>query len=161
MNRPHPGRSLLLVDTNLLLLLVVGSADRGQVARFKRTSKYTPEDFDLLVAYVERFEGLLVTPNVLTEVSNLAGQLTDPLRSDVFNTIGALALQVTEEYVPSATVVREPVFVRLGLTDIAILFAARERAAVLTDDLMLYLKLADSGISVENFNHIRTEIWDS
>lgn len=160
MNRVLPaGRSLLLVDTNLLLLLVVGSVDRSQVERFKRTRKYTAEDFDLLAAYVDRFEGLLVTPNVLTEVSNLAGQLADPLRSRVFGTIAVLAVQLAEEYVPSSTVAREPDFVRLGLTDISILFATRERASVLTDDLPLYLRLAGSGIAVENFNHIRTEAW--
>lgn len=157
---PRPARPLLLVDTNLLLLLLVGSADRSQIERFKRTTRYTPEDFDLLEAYVSQFEGLLVTPNVLTEVSNLTGQLAEPFRSRVFGTIGLLAAQVTEEYVPSAAVTREPEFVRLGLTDVSILLATRERAEVLTDDLPLYLKLARSGVSAVNFNHLRTAAWE-
>lgn len=160
MRSLQPTRSLLLVDTNLLLLLIVGSADRDQIGRFKRTRMYTAEDFDLLAGYIDQFDGLLVTPNVLTEVSNLAGQGTDPFRSRLFATIGLLAAQVTEEYVPSVTVTGEPEFIRLGLTDISILLATGERAAVLTDDLPLYLKLARSGVSTVNFNHLRTGAWD-
>jgi hypothetical protein len=38
----------ILVDTNLLLLYLIGRTNRHRISRFKRTQAYTIEDFDLL-----------------------------------------------------------------------------------------------------------------
>lgn len=152
-----PGRpSTLLIDTNLLLVLLVGAQDRRQVPRFKRTSAYTAEDYDLLAAFVGAFRETVVTPNVLTEVSNLAGQLSEPLRSRVFAGLAAFATLTAERYVPSRSAVEELDFLRLGLADVSVLLAAQENVAVLTDDLALYLKLLALDIHAVNFNHVRT-----
>jgi hypothetical protein len=45
----------VLVDTNILLLLFVGSFDRTKISVFKRTSRFTPEDYDKLVVFLEFF----------------------------------------------------------------------------------------------------------
>ena len=150
----------LLIDTNLLLVLIVGAHDRGQIERFKRTRAYTADDFDLLSSYVSGFAELVVTPNVLTEVSNLAGQLSEPLRGRVLTALGLLAMQVPERYFPSGEAAREPEFSRLGLADVSVLLTAREDVAVLTDDLPLYLRLSAQDRYVVNFNHLRTGAVD-
>jgi rRNA-processing protein FCF1 len=147
--------STLLIDTNLLLVLLVGDQDRLQVPRFKRTSRFTPEDYDLLAEFVAAFREVVITPNVLTEVSNLAGQLREPLRTQVFDRLGDFASQAGERYVPSREVVEEHDFARFGLTDLSVVLAARERFAVLTDDLGLYLRLMEDDVHVVNFNHLR------
>jgi hypothetical protein len=151
---------ILLIDTNLLLVLVVGSYDRNHIERFKRTRAYTADDYDLLTQFVGGFGELVVTPNVLTEVSNLAGQLAEPLRGRVLSSLALLAVQVSERYFPSSDVVREPDFLRFGLTDVSIVFTARDKVAVLTDDLPLYLKLSAMDAYVVNFNHLRTGAVD-
>ena len=159
---PAPSRpTLLLIDTNLLLVLIVGAYDRGQMERFKRTRAYTSDDFDLLTRFVACFGELVVTPNVLTEVSNLAGQLSEPVRSGVLASIGLLAMQVAERYFPSGDAAREPEFTRLGLADVSVLLAARENVAVVTDDLPLYLRLSALDLHVVNFNHLRTGAVDA
>jgi hypothetical protein len=71
----------ILVDTNLLLLFFIGLFDRGQISRFKRTKTYTGEDFDVLDRFLSQFARLITTPNILSEVSNLSGQLGEPVRS--------------------------------------------------------------------------------
>jgi hypothetical protein len=38
----------VLVDTNLLVLLLVGLVNKRRIRRFKRTRDFTPADFDLL-----------------------------------------------------------------------------------------------------------------
>ncbi|HEX8904009.1 MAG TPA: hypothetical protein VF771_04165 [Longimicrobiaceae bacterium] len=146
---------MLLVDTNLLLLLVVGAHDPSQITRFKRTAKFSPDDYDRLNDFISDYAELLVTPNILTEVSNLAGQLADPLRGEVFASLALIANQAMERYFPSRDAVREPDFTRLGLADISVLLAAREKVAVLTDDLELYLELAKLRLHVFNFDHLR------
>jgi len=151
----------VLIDTNLLLVLVLGSHDRDQVERFRRTRTYTAEDFDLLAQFVGGFREMVVTPNVLTEVSNLAGQLAEPLRSRVLLSLGLLATRVRERYFPSSEAAQEPEFSRFGLADVSVLLTAREKVAVLTDDLPLYLRLSALDLYVVNFNHLRTGAMDA
>ncbi|HSU14925.1 PIN domain-containing protein [Longimicrobium sp.] len=157
---PRARPRVLLIDTNLFLVLVVGSHDPAHIERFKRTRAYTADDYVLLTTFISGFSRLLVTPNILTEVSNLAGQLAEPLRGEVFASLALLAAQAGERYFPSREAVLESGFTRLGLTDITVLLAAREHVAVLTDDLPLYLKLLENRVFVVNFNHLRDEIRD-
>jgi hypothetical protein len=64
----------ILLDTNLLVLLWLAAFDLGLVGG-KRLEKYTPDDVQLLRAYVSRFHRLLSTSTILTETSNLIGQV--------------------------------------------------------------------------------------
>ena len=59
----------IALDTNLLLLLVVGSAVGDVVG--KRLKSYTREDWVILQKYLEQSDQLIATPNVWTEVSNI------------------------------------------------------------------------------------------
>ena len=149
----------MLIDTNLLLVLVVGTYDRGLVERFKRTRAYTADDYDLLASFVAGYAELVVTPNVLTEVSDLAGQLREPARRQVLAALGLLAMKYSERYFPSRDAARVPEFTRLGLADVTVILAAREDVAVLTDDLPLYLRLSALALRAVNFNHLRTGAW--
>ena len=74
----------LLIDTNILLLFFVGLYDRSWVERFKRTRRYTAQDFDLLMEIVLRFDRIITTPHILSEVSNLSGQWAEPERGKYF-----------------------------------------------------------------------------
>lgn len=152
-------KALLLIDTNLLVMLAVGAVDLGQMLKFKRTMKYTVEDFYLVSEYAERFTGVLVTPSLLAEVSNLVGQLHDPVRASVRAGLAASVPSWTEDYTPSEVVTRDPFFMRFGHTDSAIRIAAGAKATVLTDDLALYVALSKNGVSAENFNHLREQNW--
>ena len=58
-------REGLLIDSNLLLLLFVGLHDRTRIEKYKRTAKFTVEDFKLLLAFVRRFKEIVTTPSVL------------------------------------------------------------------------------------------------
>lgn len=155
MARRAAKRGALLVDTNLLVLLIVGSLDIEQVERFKRTRAYSREDYALLAAFAAGFRRMLTTPNVLTEVSNLVGQLGEPLRRRALVALGILAGQFEERFRASRELVLEPSFPRLGLTDSSVIFAAEAEVTVLTD-LDLYVRLSSSGVTSINFNHLRS-----
>ena len=77
----------VLVDTNILLLYFVGKFKREQVPNFKRTAQFTPEDFDLLFRLLSRFDHIVTTPNVLSEVSNLSAQLGERRRLPIFESL--------------------------------------------------------------------------
>jgi hypothetical protein len=61
----------LLVDTNLLVLFAVGTVNPNRIETFKRTSRYTKSDFDLLLRVLGKFNKLYTVAHVLAEVSNL------------------------------------------------------------------------------------------
>lgn len=152
-------RKGILVDTNLLLLYFVGLLDRNQVQRFKRTQQYTAEDHKTLLAFLRRFDKIMTTPNILTEVSNLSGQFGEPIRSDYFKAFSRGISLLKEHYVESSRSAEAEHFVPMGLTDTAILGLAAAGHLVLTDDFPLAQRLQKAGADVINFNHVRTLAW--
>ena len=63
----------LLLDTNLLLLYLIGCKDPKLLKSARRLNAYIEEDFYLLVEFIEvnGFTQLVSTPHILTEASNL------------------------------------------------------------------------------------------
>lgn len=159
MKRGRRRHDTVFVDTNLFLVLLVGGLDPDQIERFKRTKAYTREDYALLVMFVKRFKRILITPNVLTEVSNLAGQLTDPLRREARIALAQMTQDLHERYLPSRDLVVDPHFPVLGLTDVSIAQSVGKDVTVITADLPLYHRLATAGIDAINFNHLRSGSW--
>jgi hypothetical protein len=150
------GRKGLIFDANILLLFVVGSANRSAVGRRKRTKQYTPEDFDLLFNLSRLFHNrLLTTPNILTEVSNLLGEEASGKESQFFDEFANRLETIEEKYLPSREISQTSVFPRLGLTDAGIIELVNEKHLVVTDDTMLFAHIAQAGVDVLNFNHLR------
>ena len=148
----------LLVDTNLLLLHLIGRTNKNRILKFKRTQAYTIEDFELLERFIAEFKILITTPHVLTEVSNLGdlhGQEREVLRSWFVRTVE----ESRDHYDESRLVVKETCLQRLGLTDAAIAALARRNYLFLTDDFDLYSTLARQGADAINFNHLRSRDW--
>ena len=59
------------IDANLLVLLVVGRVGREWVGKHRRARQFSPADYDRLSDAVEDMNRVFVTPNTLTEASNL------------------------------------------------------------------------------------------
>jgi rRNA-processing protein FCF1 len=149
----------VLVDTNILLLHFVGRFNRELIPRFKRTAQFTVDDYQLLSRLLGRFDKIVTTPHVLSEVNSLSGQLGDPARTEYFGCFARDIATLDEQYVQSAAAAATNQFSRLGLTDSGIMLLAKGTYLVLTDDLKLtnYLERAD--IDVINFNHVRLAHW--
>lgn len=147
----------IILDANLLLLLVVGSADRSFITKHKRLRSYTDEDFDLLRLFLSRASSIIVTPNALTEASNLAGYISDPARTTIYQMFRAIVQTPTciEFAVESKLAVSRTEFIRLGLTDSVLLHLATDSHTLLTADVDLYLAAIAQGLKAENFNHYR------
>jgi hypothetical protein len=152
-----PKRRLLL-DTNMLLLWLVGSHDRRRIKGFKRTEQFEAEDFDLLNQLIIQC-GLPIatTSHVLTEVSNQAGQLTGKVKRACFQILAGYVQRAEELHAMAKSVVSDPVFIRLGLTDVAIAHLAQDQLlSVITVDFDLWQHLMKIGVKAHNFNHLRS-----
>lgn len=147
----------LLLDANLLVLLIVGGTRRDLIGRHKRLKAFAQEDFDLLQQIIARAVRVIVTPNTLTEASNLMAQIEDPARSEIRETFRRVVVASEEEYVPSCDAVSSVEFLRLGLTDAGLLQLVSGSRSLLTSDLDLYLEALRSGAAAVNFNHVRLQ----
>lgn len=150
----HGSRGLV-VDTNLLLVYLVGTWQPALIAKFKRTQRFDRNDFQVLHAFLLHFKCIISTPGILTEVNSLADQLQanhKPLFSKVFKDQISL---LDERHVPSRQLSEHGYFDKSGLTDAAIMTIAAEGLLVLTDDFKLTGFLEKLKIDYLNFNHIR------
>ena len=145
----------LLIDTNLLLLLVVGSTDRSYVSRHKRLQAYSLEDYDKVMSIVSGYSGLVTCPNVWTETSNLVRYAPEPIRSRSSETLKTLIGRSTETYVESRRAATRREYSQLGLTDAVLLVLAESGSTLLTDDLDVYLAAGKAGHTAINYNHLR------
>ena len=144
------------LDANLFVLLVVGSVDRDLIEKHRRLSAYTAEDYEILIKLLGRVERVYVTPNTLTETSNLLGQHREPERSLLFEKLRFIIQQSKEVTVASVKASSNSEFNRLGLTDAALLEAVSPETPLVTVDLNLYLAANASGREAAlNFSHYR------
>ena len=130
-------------------------ASTTRIEKFKRTDQFTIGDFELLADYIEQFKEVVTTPSILTEVSNLLGQLPENLRYYCWQHFAHGLKNLHELYTPSQELGDEKAFPKFGLTDTAILQAANGKYVVLTDDFRLTQYLIGQNIDVINFNHLR------
>lgn len=148
-----------VVDANLFLLLAVGATSVGLIGVHKRLRAFTSADLYMLDALLAGAERLIVTPNVLTETSNLAMQIGEPARTAISHAFAALVSRstVVETYVPSMQASQRSEFARLGLTDAGLLQILGDAATLVTADLDLYLAAVRRGFKAVNFNHLREQ----
>ena len=150
----------ILIDTNLLLLYVIGQFDPTILTReaFDRLAAYSLEDFRLLRNLIALFRSRVTTPHVLAEVSNWIGYLPrnqeiECLRRffEFLNTFGELRMD-------SFAIGQNAVFPFLGLTDAALASVSQDYLVV-TDDARFVYHLNQMGRQALNINHLRQEIW--
>jgi hypothetical protein len=144
----------LLVDTNLLLVIIVGRYNPRRIGSFKRTAQYTPADFGALEQLIARFAIIATTPNIMTEVDNLARQLPIREHGAVSRSLSEAALALHETHRPSGELLRAPDHVRLGISDAHSCLLAAQRL-LLTDDMDLWGAARSRGFDALNFNHLR------
>jgi rRNA-processing protein FCF1 len=149
------GKRSLLVDSNLLVLYVVGSVNIARIMQFKRTTKYKPADYWLLTDVMREFAEICTVPQIMSEVSNLI-DLPGRERIIAREALRLTIREVTESEISSAAASDHPLFANLGLTDAAIATAAKQNdSLVLTDDLPLYARLHATDVQALNYTHLR------
>ena len=96
-----------------------------------------------------------VTPNTLTECSNLSRQIGGHARRSISLALGELIRNARERHVGSIEVCEGEDFARLGLADAVLLALMNQNMTLLTADLDLYA--AACSIAPEramNFNYL-------
>jgi len=134
--------SSVLLDTNLLVLLIIGLYDKNLINSHKRTTQFTIDDFELLLKSIGGYELLWVTSHCLAEVSNLLKQTNKSHAQQLLMFFKGFIFDKKESHVPKEIIFKENIFMRLGVADTGIIVKAKRVNCVFTVDLDLYLELS-------------------
>jgi hypothetical protein len=152
----------ILLDSNLLVLLIIGLLDSGRVETFKRTKNhgFTEQDFLLLNRVFSYFVKGVTTPHILTETTNYIRELHGEIEQSALQIITQAIQSFKERRPESKKLVRSDFFPRFGLTDSAVLDLPPKRYLVLSVDAGLVIALQKKGVDAINFNHFRQYNWE-
>ena len=144
------------IDTNLLVLRVVGDVSKDLIQKHRRLKTFVVEDYDRLMDLLRGAPLVFVTPNTLTETSNLLAQHGEPERSRFLDQLRFLIQNSREVVVSSADASTNSSFSRLGLTDAALLETVSANMPLVTTDFMLYqAAVTKDPYSAVNFTHLQ------
>jgi hypothetical protein len=127
----------IVIDTNLMVLLIVGNYDEGRISEFKRTIAYTPSDYRLVLELASRFDKRITSPNILTEMDNLSRQMPEKDHAKLAVSTRSILDTLIEIYTKSSDATQETYYSKYGLTD-SITIGLSQDCLVLTDDFRLY-----------------------
>jgi len=145
----------IVVDTNLLLLLLIGATDKNYIETFKRTSMFTKNDFIFLFEILKRYDNIITTPNILTEVDNFTKNIKIPnyRNKAIYYFSKWLSCGfIEEEFIETKILCNDNCFMYFGLADASIAKISREKIGVITKDKRLYDELIYHNIPAINFN---------
>lgn len=147
----------MLIDTNVLVLLVVGLAEPSRIPDFSRTRGYDPSDYAVLRRLLSGFRNAATTPHILSQASDLLRQSNawGVLAESLVAQLSKLYLVTDEIAVPARNLAKARIYARFGLADAAVFDAARRGCTVLTDDLPLHNVLLSLGCTSVNFTEFR------
>lgn len=146
----------VLIDTNLLVLLIVGSVDRKLIEKHRRTRQFVTRDYDELCELLAPYDEIWITVHCLAETSNLLKQAgSGRVRDDLMLKLAVFCAQSRESYLPKERVTADECFVRLGVADTGFVQKSKRVDQSITVDVDLYLTISRLGRNVVNFNHVR------
>ena len=117
---------------------------------FKRTANFSEDDFDIVTKFISLFDLLIITPHVLTEVSNFIDN-----RQNLQAVLKVYIENTKEIFLDSLELSKKDTFLKFGLTDTSVTYTAKDNYLILTDDRPLYGFLANSQIDAVNLDQIR------
>lgn len=132
----------LIVDTNLLLLWIIGSIDSGtHIRSSNRLKKFNYKDFQIVNTIIGTYDTLSITPYIATEISNLI-DLNGYVKEQVFKRFQVLLRDITAVKVID-TDIRTDIsgknFVKFGLTDNSLITLINDYFILTDDDRLCFI----------------------
>lgn len=146
----------VLLDTNTLLLFLVGNVCPERVGRHRRLREFDLDDLGWVNDQAHSFSRHVTLPNIVTEVSNFVGSLKQEIAPGAVFALATYCKEVAEVYEESRDVVLEPYYQKLGVADAAVVRMASAEVTVMTTDHQLDAYLRDRGVQVLNLWHRKT-----
>lgn len=147
----------IALDANLAVLLAVGAADTDYIRAHRRLQDYDVVDFRVLDEALGLSAGVVWSPHVLAETSNLASQIHGEVKPRVLDALRRLIALWEERPVSSQVAASRSEFLYLGLTDAALLTLAEAGVVIMTADGRLHEAALRAGYQSVHFAELRQE----
>ena len=147
--------SSVLIDTNLLVLFIVGATDTSLIQEHKRLTQFAKKDFFNLSEYMAQYSNITTTPHVLAETSNFLLDTKIYAREAVMTYFKAFVDGLLEQYVPARSIVQSIAFSRLGVADAGLLSNEFSDCVLLTNDGKLHTEALRLNRVAMHFNELR------
>ena len=148
---------MILIDTNSLIILIIGLINPKLINKHKRTSIYEEQDFIDLISFIDDLENLVVLPNVWTEVDNLLNDFNRGNKLRYIDEITNTIKNTSEIYMESQKATISDGFYDLGLTDSLLLEYSKKCELLITSDSKLSDYAVANGVQVFDIVKNRNE----
>ncbi len=142
----------LIIDTNLLLLLVIGAVEGGRhIANSKRLKAFSKRDYDNVLKIMVNYDNVFITPYIATEVSNLidlkgyAKELAYMVARELFAQFKKIEVDIDKDC-------QSELFLRFGLTDSSMIQLASDFFILTNDHRMLEPLFAQNADNIIPYN---------
>ncbi|CAN2041225.1 PIN domain-containing protein [Candidatus Magnetomoraceae bacterium gMMP-15] len=148
----------IILDTNLLLLYLVGSYSLEFISKYKRTHQYTIEEYEWIQIITSYFVKIVITPHILAEIWNFIEKLNDHILASFINSAVKSLELFEEDYICKNKILSDPKALKfIGVTDLSVIIAAKKgNYLIFTDDLRAFSAFLQHEVNAINLNHIRT-----
>ena len=142
----------LIIDTNLLLLLVIGAVEEGRhIASSKRLDGYTKDDYDRVWAIVSDYDKVYITPYIATEISNLI-DLTGHSKEIAYQVAYLLFTKFFEIETEINVDCSHELFTAFGITDCSLMRLSAQYNILTADHRLCTLLYAVAPNNVVQYN---------
>ena len=144
-------KKAIVLDTCLMVLFVVGLTDQNYIEKHKNLYPvYNASHFRLLFNLLKSASGIVCTAHIWTETSNLIRQIANPARREIMFVFQQLIRTTREVGISSASATNSAGFIRLGLTDAAIISLDPALFRIFSVDHDLIVAAHQHGFEVTN-----------
>ena len=112
---------MIVIDTNVLIILIIGGIDTKLISKHKRTNLYVENDYVYILNLIKDFDNLLVLPNIWTEVDNLMNRFPIKDKYSYIELLRKTTSEINEVYIKTCDIIDNSAFYDLGVTDVKIL----------------------------------------
>lgn len=153
----------IILDTKPLIFFLAGNYDFDSIGKTPLTKEYTKEDFELLMSFVSKFKKIIVTPQILAEMSNIINkEISETDFANFIEKIIKILFDCDEIYIQKNDILKRDELKKVGITDTSILLSCeRDDLLVLTKDLPFALICSSRGLPVIHFDLLRGLNWFS
>lgn len=148
----------IIIDTNLLILLLIGTIDVNYIEKFNRTKNlFTKNDYYFLSEIINiYYTKIITTPHILTEVNYFADEIKETYKSKAnsYFTSWLSSGLIEERYIESEILCGEVCFKYLGLADTSIVKISKKDLGIISMDGLLCSELINNKkLPVIDFNN--------
>ncbi|MCL2064122.1 MAG: hypothetical protein FWG98_07080 [Candidatus Cloacimonetes bacterium] len=147
----------VIIDTNIFILYLVGQINKNRIKDYSRDQSYSEEDYFYLLNLLSKYDRLITSPNILTEVDNILNRISGEDKNKYLSIVKKTYQQTIEKFMETNLVSQNWYFDILGLTDSVIIMMAKKSDLLISGDSKLCDYAKALGINIFDFKEYQNK----